>query len=273
MNMTFEQLTQIVKVKTKAKAWYAALEKFLPKYHIISNEQIAMFLAQTSHESIDFSKLSENMNYTTAARIQKVFAKRLAMYNRSASEFVRNPEGLANLVYANRMGNGAPETGDGFKFRGRGLLHLTGREEYTDFATYIGKSLEQTVSYLETIDGAVESACFFWKTRKLASLGGDVEKVSRIVNGGVNGLEDRVRRYQLAIKILGGASTTVLPILKEGARGPEVKRVQQLLRIQETGSFGPITKAALIRFQEQEGLTPDGILGPQTAKVLISRRA
>ena len=102
------------------------------------------------------------------------------------------------------MGNGPEESGDGWKFHGRGLVQLTGRSLYEQFAQEIGKDLDETVAYCETPDGAVESACFFWKHHNLNAISdaGDINHATKVINGGLLGIEDRTARYQHAIQVL-----------------------------------------------------------------------
>jgi putative chitinase len=125
-----------------------------------------------------------------------------------AQEYVSLPnkqEAIANLVYASRMGNGDPESGDGYRFRGRGLIQLTGRDNYTFFAGSLGISVEEASTYLETFEGAAQSACWFWETNGLNQWAdeGDILTLTKRINGGTIGLEDRIKHYEHAISILG----------------------------------------------------------------------
>jgi putative chitinase len=117
----------------------------------------------------------------------------------------KQPEKIANIVYASRMGNGDTASGDGFRYRGRGLIQLTGRDNYTWFAASIEVAVQEAADYLETFEGAAQSACWFWENNNLnkwADLG-DIEKMTRIINGGTIGLEDRKKHYAHALHILG----------------------------------------------------------------------
>ena len=122
----------------------------------------------------------------------------------SAQAYARNPAKIANKVYANRMGNVSEASGDGYKFCGRGLIQLTGRNNYTKFANAIGKTLDQTVAYLETPEGAVASAGWFWDVNKLSIYAdkGDFVGLTRRINGGTIGLEDRKHHYDIALAAL-----------------------------------------------------------------------
>lgn len=146
-----------------------------------SNENKIMFLAQCAHESAGFRVLKENLNYRADALL-RVFPKYFK--NKDVSKYSRNPEKIANLVYANRMGNGSELSGDGYKFRGRGLIQLTGRNNYTKMG------YQNNPEYLETAKGAVESAIWFWNTNNLYKQT-DFSVITKIINGGLNGLDDR----------------------------------------------------------------------------------
>ena len=143
------------------------------------------FLAQCAHESGGFCILRENLNYS-ANGLLSVFPKYFNKDN--VHEYARNPQKIANRVYANRMGNSDENSGDGWKYRGRGLIQITGRTNYTRFGH------ANDPEYLETTKGAVESAIWFWNTRRLFSLD-DITLITKAVNGGVNGLSDRKVQY------------------------------------------------------------------------------
>jgi putative chitinase len=114
-------------------------------------------------------------------------------------------QAIANLVYANRMGNGPPESGDGWRFAGKGLIQLTGKENYTWFAASLGISVEEAAEYLETFEGAAQSACWFWETNKLNQWAdkGDILTLTKRINGGTIGLDDRIKHYNHALHVLG----------------------------------------------------------------------
>jgi putative chitinase len=196
-----DQIHQILQGNPHSEMWYNALCDELPKYEITSIPRVAMFMAQTAHESGNYTALTENLHYKAAA-LTKIWPKRFPPD--VAAQVAGNPEAIANIAYSNRMGNGTPESGDGWQFHGRGLIQLTGRTNYEKFASMIGKALDETVAYCETPDGAVESACFFWKEENLNhwSDAGDIDRVTRIINGGTLGIEDRTARYQHALQVL-----------------------------------------------------------------------
>jgi putative chitinase len=204
-------LLQAVCPKTKA----AQLEKFIPAlndvcpYYEITDtpQRLAAFLAQVAHESGGFNFVQENLNYG-AKGLMATFRKYFPTEG-LAKEYERKPEKIANKVYANRMNNGPEESGDGWRFRGRGLIQLTGRYNYTRFADALSISVDEVVEFLETSDGAVSSAGWFWWENKLNDIcdSGDFVKLTKRINGGTICLEDRKHHYEMALKILEGSST------------------------------------------------------------------
>jgi putative chitinase len=173
------------------------LDVILNKYQINTKLRIAHFLAQVMHESGDFAHMAENLNYS-ADGLMKIFPK---YFNTdSAASHARNPQMIANRVYSNRLGNGDVASSDGWNYRGRGFIQLTGKENYTKFAKAIGKSLQETVKYLETAPGALESAAWYWNSRNINAKADadDITAVTQLVNGGTIGLEDRKHKLELA---------------------------------------------------------------------------
>jgi putative chitinase len=181
--------------------WYQALCEVLPKYEINTFRRVAMFMAQCGHESGNFTELKENLNYQAHA-LSSIWPKRFPPD--IAGQYAHNQEAIANRAYCDRMGNGPEQSGDGWKFHGRGLIQLTGRTLYEQLAKEIGKELDETVDYCETFDGAIESACFFWEHHKLNAVSdtGDIVHVTKIINGGTLGLDDRTARYNYALQVL-----------------------------------------------------------------------
>lgn len=200
-DFTEEKLKQCVPTNKNISALYVALCKILPKYEITTTRRVAGFLAQCGHECADFNTLHENLNYS-AEGLNKVFIKRFPTVE-SAKPYHRQPEKIANKIYSNRMGNGNEESGDGYKFRGRGAIQLTGKENYTKFANSIGKSVDEVILYCDTLEGAIESACWFWSTRNLNAKAddNDVTGSTKIINGGTHGLDDRKARWLKALKV------------------------------------------------------------------------
>ena len=179
------------------------VNNLLASYEITSSNRLAGFFAQCAHESIDFKCKEENLNYS-ASGLCKVF-KKYFPNEESAKPYARNPQKIANKVYANRMGNGDENSGEGYKYRGRGYIQLTGKSNYEGFAKAIGKSLEEAVKYCESEQGALESALYFWNREQCNSLcdKDDITALTKRINGGTNGLEDRKERYEAIKAFLG----------------------------------------------------------------------
>ena len=175
------------------------LNMYLDKYNIDTELRVAHFLAQTAHESAEFTRFIENLNYGTKGLLE-TFDK---YFNKSnVINYNRNPEKIANKVYANRMGNGNPESGDGWKFRGRGLIQLTGQENYFKFFKSINKPIN--IDYLTTPEGAVESSCWYWDdkdTNHYADID-DIVSVTKKINGGTLGLDSRKLYLARAKKVI-----------------------------------------------------------------------
>lgn len=201
--LTLQQLQQLLPRNPYVKQWHSALAQLLPDYEINTPQRIAAFIAQCAHESGGFTALKENLNYR-AVTLRKIFAKYFTS-DQMAQEYAGKQAAIANLVYANRMGNGAPETGDGYRYCGRGLIQLTGRDNYTWFAASLGITVEQAAEYLETFEGAAQSACWFWETNKLNTWAdaGDIVTLTKRINGGTIGLQDRIKHYEHALHVLG----------------------------------------------------------------------
>ena len=162
----------------------------------------AHFFAQTSHETGGFKAFSENLNYS-ADGLNKIFPKYFKNAGRNAAEYARNPEKIANIVYASRMGNGDPASGDGWKFRGRGALQLTGKANYEAFAKYLGNNEVLENPDLVATKYSFESAMFFFERNKLWAIcdqginDAAILALTKRINGGTHGLEDRkVKTYK-----------------------------------------------------------------------------
>ena len=204
-NFTQEHLAEIMPTNKFAAEWYEALYKVLPNYDITSVERVAAFLAQCGHESASFTVLKENLNYR-ATSLRKVFGKYFptdALAEDYASR-ANKQEAIANRVYANRMGNGPEESGDGYRFCGRGLIQLTGRNNYTSFAESINMPVDELPEFLATFEGAIASACWYWDTNNLNQWAdnNDMLTLTKRINGGTNGLEDRISHYNHATQVL-----------------------------------------------------------------------
>ena len=210
IKITAEQTSAILKTNKKAKEWHPLLADMLPRYSIDTVPRIAGFMAQCAHESSDFTALEENLNYREDTLL-RVFPRYFGAGKRSAAEYARNPEKLANYVYMDEfrsksgaLGNTQP--GDGWRFRGGGIKQLTGRANYTQFAAGVKMTPEKAADYVRTPQGALESACWFWSTNSLNAFADaqDIVGMSKRINGGTIGLDDRIKHYEHALHVLGG---------------------------------------------------------------------
>jgi putative chitinase len=274
-----EHTRQILKGNAAADEWHAALVDILPKWKITTPNRVAAFMAQTSHESGNYKTLEENLNYGWEG-LRKTFSRYFPT-DALAKQYERQPEKIANRVYddanrVNKMGNTAP--GDGWKYRGRGIIQLTGKNNYLAFAADIGMTLDQVVEYVQTKKGAIESAAWFWSKRNINAPAdaGDIDKVSTLVNGGTIGLTERREKYKSDLAILGSAplastvneaaSAPASNVLKRGSTGPDVVKLQKALGVTADGSFGAGTETALKQWQAGSGMTATGVADPATLK-------
>jgi putative chitinase len=205
MELTKQQLQKLLPKNPYIDHWYDALSKLLPDYDINTPKRIASFMAQCAHESAGFTALQENLNYkppTLKKLFGKYFPGDLAEQYCSKSN---KQEAIANRIYANRMGNGDEASGDGFKYKGRGLIQLTGKSNYQAFADSLEITPEEAAQYMHTFEGAAQSACWFWETNKLNNCAdaGDIVKMTKIINGGTFGLDERIHHYEEFLHILG----------------------------------------------------------------------
>lgn len=203
---TSAQLQQLLPNNPYVGKWYEVLSKLLPEYNINTPKRIAAFLSQCIHESGEFTILVENLNYTLPT-LRKVFPKYFPNDN-IALLYINKPnkqEAIANRVYANRMGNGDEASGDGFRYRGRGLIQITGKNNYQSFADSVESNINVIPDYLETFEGAVQSACWFWESNKLNQFAdsSDIVGLSKAINGGLNGLDRRLTLYKKVSQIIG----------------------------------------------------------------------
>lgn len=275
MTPSLNQLQEMLPANREIHKWHPLVERLFPLYNINTVERIAGFVSQTAHESLDWTVIEENLNYSAAA-LNRVFGKYFSRAGVSASDYHRQPERIANRVYANRMDNGPESSGDGWRYRGRGLIQLTGKYNYSRFAEHLKQSLEKTVDYLTTNTGALESALWFWKINDLNALADrqDIRGMTRRINGGYHGLEDRRNRYRIALDVLSGdteeSEVHYDQVLKMGSRGETVRVAQEALGILADGVFGPDTQSAVMKYQNDNDLVVDGVLGPKTLGMLLS---
>ena len=204
--LTKEQLKKLLPKNPYIDQWHKALSQLLPDYEINTPQRIAAFMAQCAHESGGFLFLSENLNYKPAT-LRKIFPKYFPN-DAIANEYCSRPnkaEAIANRVYANRMGNGPEESGDGYRYRGRGLIQVTGKQNYTWFAASLEITPEEAADYMQTFEGAAQSACWFWESNNLNQWAdkGDIVTLTKRINGGTIGLDDRIKHYEHALHVLG----------------------------------------------------------------------
>ena len=202
-SLTKNQLNAMVPNNPYIDHWHSALIQLPDDYEINTPQRIAHFVAQCAHESGGFRFIRENLNYSVAG-LTRVFGKYFPTQE-LARQYAHQPEKIANRVYANRMGNGNEASGDGWRYCGRGLIQLTGKDNYTFFAGSLGIAVEEAAEYLATFEGAAQSACFFWQENSLNRFAdaNDILRLTRAINGGTKGLEDREQRTKLALKIMG----------------------------------------------------------------------
>lgn len=185
-----------------AERYVHVLNVLLPKYEINTPRRVAHFLAQIAQESGELKYTVENLNYS-AAGLLRTFRKYFPS-TQMANDYARNPEKIANRVYANRLGNGDEQSGDGWKYRGRGLIQLTGKSNYMAYYEHLtskGILVPSNIDELSLPYHAVLSACWFWQKNKINILADGTsdsavcEAITRRVNGGTNGLENRKKYY------------------------------------------------------------------------------
>lgn len=204
--LTKEKLNKLIPKNPYLDHWFNALDQLLPDYQIDTPRRVAAFIAQCSHESGEFRIIRENLNYRWQS-LRKLFPRYFPT-DELAQQYASMPnkqEAIANRIYANRMGNGPENSGDGYLYRGRGLIQLTGKENYSWFAASLGISVQEATEYLETFEGATQSACWFWETNNLNQWADkdDILTLTKRINGGTIGLEDRIKHYEHAKEVLG----------------------------------------------------------------------
>lgn len=294
--ITLQKFSQMIPTNKEAAEWYAIAMDMFPKYNITTPNRIAGFMAQCAHESGDFRVLEENLNYSTD-NLNRVFGRYFgAPPKRNAAEYARKPEKIANYVYmdefrspSSRLGNTQP--GDGWKFRGGGIKQLTGRSNFTRFGQSIGMTADQAADYVRTKKGAFESACWFWRTNNLERFADndDIDGMSRAVNGGDNGIDDRRNRYRAAKRIMAGVTQPnavpkpvnpqitdsvtqqTVTTIKRGSSGELVKQVQHALKIQADGMFGLMTENAVKSWQRINRFTANGVLTSEQINRILGR--
>lgn len=212
MNITQQQLSQIVPKNPDPATWTAVLNSAMSEFQIDANaNRVAAFLAQIAHESSEMRRLEENLRYTSAKRICDVWPKRFPSEGH-ALPYVGKPHLLANRVYADRLGNGDVASGDGWAYRGRGLMQVTGRGNYAAVGTALGLPLVATPDLLLQPGPAARSAAWFWKSHGLNELADDQSTddddadfvtITVRINGARVGLRERRAYWAMARNVLG----------------------------------------------------------------------
>lgn len=203
MNIDIKQLRAIAGRPVEAH-WVELVNKYTNKYDITTKKQLAMFLAQCVHESAGFATLVENLNYSQEGLL-KTFPKYFPTAALAAS-YARKPVAIASRVYANRMGNGNEASQEGHKYRGRGCIQCTGKDNVTACSQFIFNDtrLVDNPDWLATPEGAMASACWFWSSNNLNKFAdvGDIVGCTRRINGGTIGLAHRRALYAIAMEAL-----------------------------------------------------------------------
>jgi len=188
--------------------WAEAMAVAMPTMNVDTVLRQAAFVAQIAHESSECTRVKENLNYSADALV-KLFSKHFTA--EEAVKYQRNPEMIANHLYANRMGNGTEESGDGWKYRGRGPIQLTGKNNYAACGTSLQLPLvEQPDAVLEPETGIL-TALWFWKSHDLNRLAdaGDMQAITKVINGGLLGYDERMKYYHRAMEVLEGKKEEV----------------------------------------------------------------
>jgi len=202
-DFTAQKLGQCIPGNPYVDHWFDALNILLPDYEINTPKRAAAFIAQCAHESGNFRALKENLNYT-ASSLSRVWPRLFPPD--IATQYAHNQPKIANRAYGSRMGNGDEASGDGWKYCGRGLIQLTGKNNYQAFADSLEMTVEDVPEYLATFEGAAQSACWFWETNNLNQYAdkGDILTMTKRINGGTLGLADRQKHYDHALHVFGG---------------------------------------------------------------------
>jgi putative chitinase len=192
--------------KTKASVleqYIDPLNDITEYYEINTPLRLAGFLSQIAHESAGFTAVKENLNYSYSGLLSTF--KKYFSTEEMAKQYQRNPEKIANRIYANRMNNGDESSGDGYKYCGRGVIQITGKYNYTKFATALEMSLEDTAAFMETAEGAISSAGWYWDSNSLNDYCDrhDWVGLCKRINGGVIGIAERQHLCNIMLSALG----------------------------------------------------------------------
>jgi len=185
-----------------APEWSEPLTTTFVKFGMNTPKEQAAFIGQASHESGHFRLLEENLSYR-AETLMKLWPKRFPTMD-DANKYARNPQLIANHIYSNRMGNRDEQSGDGFRFRGRGLFQLTGHDNYWHCGKALGQDFVMNPDLIATPMFAALSAGWFWETHGCGKLVDNAETLCKRINGGLIGLQDRIAQSAKALQVLGG---------------------------------------------------------------------
>lgn len=292
MNITASQLLTIAPSASPAiVAQMVELWPALAQRYKLTDADTPYALGQIAVETQGFTRLEENLTYTTTARLRAVWPGRFKS-DAAAAPYVRNPQKLANLVYGGRLGNTGPN--DGWLYRGSGCKQTTGKTNFRAVQTATGQDVVSNPEWLRTFPLALESAMVYWRDNGLSRIvasGGDVvAKLTKAIQGGTGGLADRRTYTARALRVFGNALVTPQTpdrltnvsngMLRNGSRdvAPDnrVRTLQSALNVRgfnagyADGIFGDATEQAVRLFQRQHGLVADGVVGPRTAAMLTN---
>lgn len=276
LNLSSENFARAIPTNKEPDLWKGYASEYFERYEINNNDRIAGFLSQTAHESSDFTRYIESTNYSWD-RLVAVFGRRYFPSDSFAKTFHRDSKKIANYVYddrnparKNKLGN--TKDGDGWNFRGSGLIQLTGRWNITNFGNDVDMTPEDAAAYCRTKRGAMHSACWFWWKNNINRIADsrNVDTMTKAVNGGEIGIADRRRRWNLLkdLNFIAGE----YPSLSKGSRGEIVKKVQSGLGFKGKdvdGIFGNQTLAAVRNWQKAVGVSVTGVLTPNQVKQII----
>lgn len=254
--LNLQQFKQIFPNCKEPEAWLKEINDAFTSETNVKN--YAAFIAQCGHESGGWRVFEENLNYS-AKGLLTTFGK--YFNNKDVALYARKPEMIANVVYANRMGNDKP--GDGWKYRGRGPIQLTGKDNYKSFSSYYNINVvENPDLILENKRVCLLSAMFYWESNKLSTYTYDFKMLTKKINGGYNGLEEREHLFERVLMYLNDR------LLKIGCEGEDVKLIQKRLNLNATGKFDENMLEHIKQIQEKNNLISDGIIGPNTLKYI-----
>ena len=201
--LSVSKIQKILKFSKEYSTWYDLFQKYFPLYDINTIVRASAFLANVAHESGEFKIFEENLHYSRESLL-RVFPK--YFNEKNVDRYANNPEAIASRVYANRMGNGDEASQDGWKFKGRCLIQITGKNNYLEISKELNKTLPETISYFTTKEGCLVGSLIWWSKNNINKIAdkGSIVQVRRAVNGGVIGLSDVIAKYNTYINILKG---------------------------------------------------------------------